>query len=98
MKDLENIRLVIEAYFTDELKCRSIGDKCRKREIVTARQMYFYFADTLTNASLSTIGQHIGNFHHSTVIHGRNNIIALSQFDKTTARQMSEIEKLLTNL
>ena len=98
MNDLEQIRLVIEAYYADELKCLSIGDRIRKREVVTARHMYFYFADALTNSSLSSIAKHIGDYNHSTVIHGRNNIIALAQFDKTIARQKDEIEKLLTNL
>lgn len=44
--------------------------KSRKRELVDARQIYFYRAKRLTNHSLEKIGSKVQNGDHATVIHG----------------------------
>lgn len=46
-----------------------VDTKCRKRELVDARFIYFYLAKILTNKPLNTIGAVVKR-DHSTVIHG----------------------------
>lgn len=43
--------------------------KCRKREIVTARQLSMALAKTFTSHSLAKIGEEIGGKDHATVLH-----------------------------
>ena len=52
--------------------------KSRKREIVQARQLYYFFAKNRTNYTLAQI-KAITNQHHATVMHGVNTINDLKQ-------------------
>ncbi|MCX6640596.1 MAG: chromosomal replication initiator protein DnaA [bacterium] len=67
----------------------------RKKEIVWARQVAMYLCTILTNASLESIGVHIGNRDHSTVIHARNLVAK-----KTASNQdiFGEIESIKANI
>lgn len=46
----------------------------RKREIVLARHLYFFFMCFYTNLSLKSIGESMGDRDHTTVIHARESI------------------------
>jgi chromosomal replication initiator protein len=53
---------------------RQILGKSRIMDVAQARQLAMFLAKELTNASLASIGSHIGGRDHSTVIHACKNI------------------------
>jgi chromosomal replication initiator protein len=67
----------------------------RKKEVVWARQVAMYFCTVLTNSSLQSIGVHIGNRDHSTVIHARD-LISKKMSSNDMVR--SDIENLQSKI
>ena len=72
--------------------------KTRKREIVKARQLICFFAKEYTDKSLSVIGDFIGKFDHTTVLHGVKTIKNLYETDKETKKQVNELTETFENL
>ena len=66
----------------------------RKREIVTARHLFCYFAKLMTNKSLKDIGCYIDR-DHATVLCAIRKIKNLLSYDKGTNCQVVSIMELL---
>lgn len=73
----------------------TIHVKCRKREVVQARQMAMYLAKKHTENSLSKIGKMIGNKDHATVLHACKIIKDQIEVDKALKAEIEEIEETL---
>jgi chromosomal replication initiator protein len=69
--------------------------KCRKREIVQARQISMYLSKKYTESSLQRIGSELGKKDHATVLHACKTIADLIQIDKTVKANVQEIEETL---
>lgn len=67
----------------------------RKREIVQARQIAMFFANKLTEETLTTIGTTIGNRNHATVLHACKTVSDLAETDKQFRRCVEELEEQL---
>jgi chromosomal replication initiator protein len=64
----------------------------RRTELKTARQLLCFYARTHTSMSYLSIGEKVGNFHHSTVIHSVDRIKGLIEADdKDISRYVKEI-------
>jgi len=74
----EIIRLVLswEGYTLSEARVKS-----RKRERVIARQIAFYFAKSMTDATLVCVGDELGK-DHTTVLHAIKTVNNLIETDK----------------
>ena len=64
----------LEAYFSIFIpyqyrKKLTLDQKCRKRELVELRSIFFFLARCM-GYTLEQIGTHFHNMHHSTVMHG----------------------------
>lgn len=70
--DMYNISSVVSRTFSTPIF--DIVGKSRRREIVVARHIIFYFACKYTDMGLISIGEFIGNRDHSTVINARNKV------------------------
>ncbi|QZE13167.1 chromosomal replication initiator protein DnaA [Halosquirtibacter laminarini] len=75
-----------------KMKPEQLQAKTRKREIVQARQIAMYFAKSMTDSSLSSIGAQIGKKDHATVLHACKAITNLRETDKKFQKYLSEIE------
>lgn len=69
--------------------------KCRKREIVQARQISMYLSKKYTESSLQRIGSELGKKDHATVLHACKTISDLIAIDKTIKANVQEIEDSL---
>ena len=69
--------------------------KCRKREIVQARQISMYLSKKYTESSLQRIGSELGKKDHATVLHACKTISDLIEIDKTIKANVQEIEESL---
>ena len=69
--------------------------KCRKREIVQARQISMYLSKKYTESSLQRIGSELGKKDHATVLHACKTIADLIEIDKTIKSNVQEIEESL---
>jgi chromosomal replication initiation ATPase DnaA len=65
--------------------------KCRKRELVTARQTFWYVMKKHTSCSFASIGARFGK-DHATVMHGIRSINELMETDKELFKSVNEIE------
>jgi chromosomal replication initiation ATPase DnaA len=76
-------------------KAEQVFRKCRKRELVLARQVMHYLAKKYTPMSLIAIGQEFPNktaFDHTSVRHSIQTVINLMETDKTILSQVNTIE------
>lgn len=90
LKELEHIICEYFQYTPEELRSRY-----RYRDLVDARQSFFYFARKHTRASLSLIGAYL-RYNHATVIHSINNIDNLIESkDKDTIQRIKELTELV---
>ena len=101
---IKNIRKEISIDYIQHLICDylkvpmdMIQSKTRKRDVVQARQLSMYFAKKYTNASLASIGNHIGKRDHATVLHACKTVTNLSETDKIFRGYMEEIERKITS-
>ena len=75
---------------------RQIMGKNRTMEVALARQMAMFLSKELTNASLASIGSHIGGRDHSTVIHACKNIDKKILDDTEFQRKVKSMENELS--
>ena len=68
--------------------------RTRKREIVEARQLYFYFAKKTELYTLESIGNEV-NRDHATVMHGISTINDLLETDIRIKNYSEQMEKIL---
>ncbi|HMQ57192.1 MAG TPA: chromosomal replication initiator protein DnaA [Rhizobiaceae bacterium] len=67
----------------------------RTRGIVKPRQVAMYLAKALTPRSLPEIGHHFGNRDHTTVLHAVRKIEKLAGEDKTLAKELELLKRLI---
>lgn len=91
---IENVRKAVCDYFN--ITNEEFMSPSRKRQIVQARQISMYLSRTLTNSSLSTIGEQTGGKNHATVLHSCNTVNDLMATDRTFKHYVLEIQKTLT--
>ena len=90
---IDYIQKVVCSYFN--VPVEMLQSNTRKREIVQARQIAMFFSKSLTKSSLATIGSHIGDKDHATVLHACKTVNNLIETDKRFRLQLDEIEKRL---
>lgn len=69
---------------------QSINTRSRAREYVKIRQMYAYIRVVYDKLSLKEVGDEMGGFDHSTIIHSKNEIqdqIEIGSFDGRVYKQ-----------
>jgi chromosomal replication initiator protein len=71
---------------------KALKQKTRKREIVEARFLCFYFCHVEQTATFKEIGQYFGGMDHSSIIHGKD---TMQDFIDTTKRFKKLYEDLL---
>jgi hypothetical protein len=69
--------------------------KTRKREVVMGRYMIMTILKEFTEASLKTIGEHLGGRDHSTVIHGLETLEDLMFTDKILRVQFQNLKEIV---
>jgi hypothetical protein len=72
----------------------TLHTKCRKRELVELRMMFFYLARSM-KYNLGTIGDKLGGRDHTTVIHGVNTFVDLME---TNEQFREKFQKILTHI
>jgi chromosomal replication initiation ATPase DnaA len=87
---LDEIIDELNDYFKVDLR-----KKIRKREIVTARQVYYLIARSTTECSLKTIGNKAGGYHYSTVLNGIQTCKDIMEFDDNLRVQVDELINIL---
>ena len=90
--NLQNILTAISEVCCVEI--RQIKGKNRKRNIVTARHLFFYIAHKHTKTQLEVIGKAL-NRHHATVLHGYHKIINQLMYEDISSL-VDAIESKLT--
>jgi chromosomal replication initiator protein len=93
VQTVERIRDTVCEYFS--LTVDAISTKSRKRELVQARQIAMYLSKQMTNNSLASIGNLIGQRDHATVLHACKIVSDLMEFDKSFRENVKEIEERL---
>ncbi len=88
---IDYIQKTVADYF--DLDVETLQSPTRKRYVVQARQLAMYFAKKCTKASLASIGSHIGNRDHATVLHACRTVNNLSETDKQFRKYVEELEK-----
>ena len=86
------IKVVINYYKLTEDEFQS---KCRKGEIVKARQVAMYFCKQFEIKSLTYYGKRIGGKVYQTVQHGIETVKNLRDTDKYFRKELVEIENLI---
>ena len=90
---IELIQETVCKYF--DLDPKVLQLKCRKREIVQARQISMYLSKKLTDLSYSHIGNIIGRKDHATVLYACKTIGEQMDIDKKLRTSIEEIEQQL---
>lgn len=90
---IELIQETVCKYF--DLDPKVLQMKCRKREIVQARQISMYLSKKLTDLSYSHIGNIIGRKDHATVLYACKTIGEQMDIDKKLRTSIEEIEQQL---
>jgi hypothetical protein len=88
---LETLDEIFEEFIPEGEDLKSMS---RKREIVDLRAIYCYFAKNM-NYSLKTIGNHLGNRDHTTVIHNIDIFFSQIETNKFLVIYQAIKEKLL---
>ncbi len=84
------LRLMDIVAFGTGIRIEEIKDKCRKREIKEARQLFHYFAKKYTTLSFATIASYTNN-DHATVL---NSIKVVNNLKETESVYMGKFQKL----
>lgn len=90
---IDLIKEKVCAYYNMDVQL--LQAKCRKREIVQARQISMYLSKKYTDNSLTRIGSELGKKDHATVLHACKTISDLIEIDKTIKSNVQEIEETL---
>jgi len=76
--------------------------RCRKRNIIKARQLFFYLSYTLTSKSYSELGKHcethnIKSYDHTTVLHACKKFKGYTETYTEDKYIFNELKKLIIN-
>ena len=92
--DIDKVQKTVCEYFG--ISREDLLSKCRKRQIVQARQIAMYLSRQLvSNCSLATIGMEIGGKDHATVLHACNTVTDLMSTDRVFKKYVTDIEATL---
>lgn len=94
VNESENIINAVCHYFgiTEE----AIRQRCRKKEIIAARQTAVYFMRQNKTLSLKSIGKEVGLIDHTSVIHSLNKMNGFIDIqDESTLTNIAGVKKLL---
>ncbi|MFW5916595.1 MAG: helix-turn-helix domain-containing protein [Bacteroidota bacterium] len=72
--------------------------RCRKREIVQARQIAMYFSKHRTKYSLFKIGSFFGGHDHATVLHACKTVNNLRDTDREYRKDVNAIQKEIQHI
>lgn len=87
--------IIIAVCDYEGLDIDAVLNKCRKRELVIARQICHHIAVNYTSNSLSLIGEKIGGLDHATVIYSNNTIYDLISSYSDFNNKIENIKKIL---
>lgn len=90
----EKIVNSVAQYFN--LTEKALKAKTRKREVVTARHFAMFYVKSLTNMSLTSIGQMFGGRDHATVLYAAKVVSDLSQTDREFKKIKEDLDRLLS--
>jgi len=93
MLQSEHIMKVISKHF--KMSIEQMIKTGRKREVVQARRITYYFLRKYTRLSLKNIGELVGGKDHTSVIHGLKSLKDLRWSDKDIDREISIIDNKL---
>lgn len=88
---IDTIQSIVCSYLNVPIEM--LQSDTRKREVVLARQVAMFFSKSRTKASLATIGSHIGDKDHATVLHACKTVNNLIETDRKFRNQIDEINK-----
>jgi len=92
MSPYEYIIDIISTYY--DMPIKIMKQKTRKREIVQARQISFYFGKKYTNFSLYRLGKFF-ELDHATALHGIVVIENLKDTNRNFRKELKEIEEII---
>ena len=84
-----NIELI--KTITEDVTGMKLTDPARKKDLVTARAIYYKLARANTGKSLSVIGKLVGR-DHASVLHGINSLNDWMEYDKDTAHVYDSVK------
>ena len=90
---IEDIIATVSQFYG--FKSSDIRGPSRKGPIAKARQVVMYLAREIAALSASSVGQELGNRHHTTVLHGHNFITKSMDEDPVLKNQIRLIENTL---
>lgn len=93
---MEKVETAVSEYFN--LSVEDLHSPSRKRNIVQARQITMYLSRSLTQSSLSVIGEHMGGRDHATVLHACNTVNDLIATDRLFKQYVNDIQRTLTGV
>ena len=101
---IPGIQVKITVDFIKYQVCRVFGitkeelaTRTNKRKIVEPRQTVMYFLDRYTALKLYVIGEILGGYGHSNVIHACKNVMLLRDTDKDFREKFEIIDRILSN-
>ena len=89
---IHNIKNYLEAEFVLD-----ISTKTRLQPYVKARCMFYWFAKRYTDLTLKEMGNMVGNFDHSTVIHSLTIVEQYISQDKSFAKDLKRYDDYIVN-
>ena len=99
---IPGIIVVTPTDFIDKVVCKvfeineeQLRSRCRKREIVEARQTAMYLYRKRTTLSFAETGYKLGRFDHATVVYACRVVKTLAQTDKRFAEKLNQVKKQL---
>lgn len=93
---LEVIEFVVCGYFWKPKGY--LFKETRKRDVITKRHLFYYFARKYTPLSLERIGEYKLKKNHATVLNGVKNIDGFIDVDKSVPVWVNDIEAILKKL
>jgi len=79
------------------IKAADLRGPSRKGALARARQIVMYLSREIAHLSSSSIGQELGNRHHTTVLHGHDFILLSLKSDAVLKNQIQQLESQLLN-
>lgn len=81
---------LLKNFICEQMRVKSVDFECKKRtrNLVLARQIFFYLASK--SGKMVAIGKYLGK-HHSTVIHSRNQIENLLSYKSEESDLINDV-------
>lgn len=92
---MDDIIALVSQYY--HFKPADIRGPSRKGSVAKARQVCMYLARELGQLSCTSIGQELGNRHHTTILHGHEYVLMTIKSDAVLKSQLQHLESQLLN-